>query len=175
MEHDPTAWPEHGPSWPCRSHFFSRSRGATGSCSSEPLHILRSRAKSLVLELIAVRRAATLACPFSKTIWRQEVRSVLAPLRRSKTPSSSWQPGKQIKQVLSTAALSAGGVLAGCGPPRDPPELRTGADRPNSGLTPSASLAVTAGARQRLVTSLAAESLPTAYWTDVHSHRWGIT
>ncbi len=49
-----------------------------------------------------------------------------SPLGLSKAPSPCWRAGKRFKKVLAAAALSAGGVLAGCGPSRDLPELRTG-------------------------------------------------
>ena len=57
------------------------------------------------------------------------VRAAASNLWLSKAPSSPGDPASELKEVLATATLSVDGVLAGCGPPRDPPELRTGAVR----------------------------------------------
>jgi hypothetical protein len=51
---------------------------------------------------------------------------VQSPLGLSKAPSLTRRAGQQLKQVLATETLSVDGVLAGCGPPPDPPELLTG-------------------------------------------------
>jgi hypothetical protein len=111
--------------------------------SPQSAEVVRAHARALGMELIAVSSAGRSACSFVfKNDVAARMRSGAITPWSIQSPQSSWRPGNQLKQVLSTATLSVGDVLAGCGPPRDPPELGTGANHANTGLTPSATLAV---------------------------------